>query len=79
MVASELGEIPEGWRVGTLGEMIEINTVLPLRVNSLQPKKQKTFYYLLVTLELVEDSTQPNTNISNIVIFPMSICWKKGP
>lgn len=25
MVASELGEIPEGWRVGTLGEVITIN------------------------------------------------------
>jgi len=25
MIPSELGEIPEGWRVGTLGEVVDIN------------------------------------------------------
>ncbi len=33
MVASELGEIPEGWRVGTLGEILHLNYGKGLRVD----------------------------------------------
>ena len=37
LVNSEIGEIPEGWRVGRLTELIEVNPARPLRKGEIAP------------------------------------------
>ena len=50
-VDSELGMIPEGWRVGTVNEIMDIQSGFPFKSRSFVERGQ----YLLITIKAVQD------------------------
>ncbi|MBR3527901.1 MAG: restriction endonuclease subunit S [Bacteroidales bacterium] len=50
-VDSELGMIPEGWRVGTVNEIMDIQSGFPFKSESFVERGQ----YLLITIKAVQD------------------------
>lgn len=65
-IDTEIGKIPEGWRVGTLGEIVDFKNGFAFKSSSFSPNGQ----YKLVTIKAVQDGKLVTDGADKIESLP---------